>query len=92
MLKLRGIHAIYSIFGGVMKFDPLEYTGRIRQTRSRIQRAMTYSIPICVADYKTPAFYYSKLMDHRRKRALDCGISKVKYGIWNSNMIMKGIN
>lgn len=92
VIKLRGSPARYRAFGGVLRFDPLEYIGRVRPTRSRTQRAMTYSVPICVADYKTPAFYYSETMDHRRKYDLDCGVSKVKHGIWNAKMIMEGVN
>ena len=92
VIKLRGSPARYRAFNGVLRFDPLEYIGRVRATRSRIQRVMTYSVPICVADYKTPAFYYSELMDHRRERDLDYGISKVKYGIWNVKIIMKWVS
>ena len=92
MMKLRAAPARYRVFDGVVRFDPLKYIGRVRPTRSRTQRAMTYSVPICVADYKTPAFYYSELMDHRRKHDLDYGISKVKYGIWNVKMIMKWVS
>ena len=92
VIKLRGSPARYRAFGGVLRFDPLEYIGRVRATRSRMQRAMTYSVPICVVDYKTPAFYYSETMDHRRKCDLDCGVSKVKHGIWNAKMIMEGVN
>ena len=92
MMKLRATPARYRAFDSVVRFDPLEYIGRVRPTRSRMQRVMTYSVPICVADYKTPAFYYSELMEHRRKHDLDCGISKVKYGIWNVKMIMKWVS
>ena len=92
MMKIRAAPARYRVFDGVVRFDPLEYIGRVRPTRSRMQRAMTYSVPICVADYKTPAFYYSETMDHRRKCDLDCGVSKVKHGIWNAKMIMEGVN
>ena len=92
MMKLRAAPARYRVFDGVVRFDPLEYIGRVRATRSRMQRVMTYSVPICVADYKTPAFYYSETMDHRRQRDLDCGVSKVRNGIWNAKMIMEGVN
>ena len=92
VIKLRGSPARYRVFNGVLRFYPLEYIGRVRANRSRMQRVMTYSVPICVADYKTPAFYYSELMEHRRKRDLDYGISKVKYGIWNVKMIMKWVS
>ena len=92
MMKLRAAPARYRVFDGVVRFDSLEYIGRVRATRSRMQRVMTYSVPICVADYKTPAFYYSETMDHRRQRDLDWGVSKVRNGIWSAKMIMEGVN
>ena len=92
VIKLRGSPARYRTFNGVLRFDPLEYVGRVRATRSRVQRAMTYSVPICVVDYKTPAFYYSEMMEHRRKYDLDCGVSKMKHGIWNAKTIMKWVS
>jgi hypothetical protein len=45
---------------------------------------MVHSIPILVSDYCCPAFYFADLMRHRRKLDLDCGIPKVKNGIWRA--------
>ena len=74
----------YSDRRGVIRFDQLVVIGRVRKTRSRWQRSMVHSIPILVSDYCCPAFYFTDLMRHRRKLDLDCGIPKVKNGIWRA--------
>ncbi len=63
-------------------------SGRIRTPRARMQKIMIYSVPVRVANYHTPAFYYTELMQHRRKRSMDVGFCKVSNGIWRANYIM----
>ena len=73
---------------GVIRFWPMIGTGRERKPRIRAQSVFTKSVPVRVAFYRTPAFYYTDLMRHRRKRDMDKGYSKVANGIWRANYIM----
>ena len=59
---------------------------RVRKPRVRAQKlyvrfgGMPF-LPMRIAHYPTPAFYYSDLMRHRRKKELDYGPSKLRNGL-----------
>lgn len=73
---------------GSIRFWPMSGIGRERKPRIRAQSVFTKSVPVRVAFYRTPAFYYTDLMRHRRKRDMDWGVQKVSNGIWRANYIM----
>lgn len=64
-------------------------TARVRKPRERAtklycrQGGIPY-LPFRIAKYRTPTFYYTELMNHRRKRGLDYGPEKVHYGMWRA--------
>lgn len=63
--------------------------GRVRTPRARAQKlfcrfgGMPF-LPMRIAHYPTPAFYYSDLMRHRRKQDLDYGKSKLRNGLYRA--------
>lgn len=72
---------------GRMIFDnsALHLTARYRKPRVRAQKRYVRfggnpHLPLRIAHYRTPAFYYTDLMRHRRKQDLDNGYSKVRIG------------
>lgn len=73
---------------GSVRFWSMDGIGRERKPRIRAQSVFTKSVPVRVAFYRTPAFYYTDLMRHRRKRDMDWGVQKVSNGIWRANYIM----
>lgn len=77
----------YSIdeWTGTLRFynERLSCCARIRKPRIRAQKLYCRFggvpfLPLRIAHYPTPAFYYADLMRHRRKQDLDYGPSKLR--------------
>ena len=76
-----------------IRFYANDLVGRVRKPRARKQQLFVRFgekpfIPMRIAYYRTPKFYYIDLMLHRRKQDLDYGVSKIKHGIWVASYFM----
>lgn len=78
------------LWTGMLRF----YNDRMNRGRARTPRVRAQKLfcrfggmpflPMRIAHYPTPAFYYSDLMRHRRKQDLDYGESKLRNGLYRA--------